>query len=68
MEDIKIVLSIERKINMKDKECITKEISDKILSIIKEYKITYRDALDIFYHLRRKLEDTVISDDSLKSE
>ena len=53
---------------MKDKECITKEISDKILNIIKEYKITYRDALDIFYHLREKLGDTVISDDSLKSE
>lgn len=53
---------------MESKERITKEISDKIMSIIKEYKITYKDAVDIFYHLREKLGDTVISDDSLKSE
>lgn len=53
---------------MKSKECITNEVSDKMLSIIKEYKISYNDVADILRWLREKIGDTIISDDSLKSD
>lgn len=69
MKNIKIVLSTEKGgINVKSKECITNEVSDKMLSIIKEYKISYNDVADILRWLREKIGDTIISDDSLKSD
>lgn len=70
MKNIKIVLSTEKGggINVKSKECITNEVVDKMLSIIKEYKISYNDVADILRWLREKIGDTIISDDSLKSD
>lgn len=42
------------------------EVLDKILSVIKEYKMTYREVMELRFRLKCAIRDTVISEDSLK--
>lgn len=59
---------MERKINLENEKNIRmSEAIGKILGIVKEYKFTYRETMDIINWLRREIEDTIISEDSLKS-
>lgn len=42
------------------------EVLDKILSVIKECKMTYREVMELRFRLKCAIRDTVISEDSLK--
>lgn len=62
------IIHRERRVNMENEKSIMQEASDKILSIFKEYKLSYNDADYILRRVRERIGCTIISDDSLKSD
>lgn len=43
-----------------------KDLTNKIVDLIKENNLSYKDAIEILYEVRQYLENTIISFHSLK--